>query len=135
MDTSVKEKGRAMKSQRGRSERKAVAADITVGVNVRQLRTEAGITLAELAAALGLSHQQLQKYETGANRISAGMLLAVARYFSIPVDALFEGCEGYHQRGSHLDRARQKSHAIIDRETSPETLGMMAKVLRAMASK
>lgn len=129
------EKGRAMKSKKGRSERKAVAADITVGANVRRLRSEADITLAELAAALGLSHQQLQKYETGANRISAGMLLAIARYFFLPVDALFEGSDGYDRTGSDLDRARQKSHAIIDREISPETLSMMAKVLRAMASK
>lgn len=123
-----------MKSKRGRSGRKAVAADIVVGSNVRRLRTEAGITLAELAAALALSHQQLQKYETGANRISAGMLLALARCFALPVDALFEGAEGSSRNGSELERLRQKSHAIIDRETSPETLKAMARVLGALSN-
>lgn len=124
-----------MKSKKGRSERKAVAADIAVGANVRRLRTEAGVTLAELATALGLSHQQLQKYETGANRISAGMLLAMARYFTLPVDALFDRGAADEGTSSDLDRIRLKSHAIIDREMSPETLNLMAKVLRAMASK
>lgn len=50
-----------------RAHRKAIAADLVVGANVRQLRVDAGLTLLELAEALGISHQQLQKYETGAS--------------------------------------------------------------------
>ncbi|KJS38591.1 MAG: hypothetical protein VR74_05235 [Hyphomonas sp. BRH_c22] len=47
------------------------------------------MTLAELAAALGLSHQQLQKYETGTNRVSAGMVLKIAEALNLTLDELF----------------------------------------------
>ncbi len=115
-----------------RSDRKAIAADLVVGTNVRRLRTESGITLAEMAEALGISHQQLQKYETGANRVSAGMLYELARYFVLPVDALFEGSDEYGDEDAALMQARRKCHSVIDRTSSPATLEAMAKVLRAM---
>ncbi len=116
-----------------RSDRKAAAADLVVGANVRRLRVEAGITLVDLAGALGISHQQLQKYETGANRVSAGMLYELARYFVMPVDALFEGGDETGDDDTALTRARRRCHSVIDRTSSRVALDKMAKVLRAMA--
>jgi len=52
--------------------------DIHVGTRVRQERHRAGMTQADLAAKIGLSFQQLQKYETGHNRISASKLSQIA---------------------------------------------------------
>ena len=52
--------------------------DRLVGGNVRRLRIQRNLTLSQMAGELGISHQQLQKYETGANRLSAGTLCAVA---------------------------------------------------------
>ena len=115
-----------------RSDRKAIAADLVVGTNVRRLRTESGITLAEMAEALGISHQQLQKYETGANRVSAGMLYELARYFVMPVDALFAGTDGSGDEDAALTQARRRCHSVIDRTSSHAALQAMAKVLRAM---
>jgi transcriptional regulator with XRE-family HTH domain len=115
-----------------RSDRKASAADLVVGANVRQLRADAGLTLSELAEALGISHQQLQKYETGANRISARMLYELARFFVIPVGQLFEGSDADVSEDAELIRTRRKCHAIIDRTESKSKLEAMAKVLRAM---
>ena len=46
--------------------------DRLVGARLRSLRTVQDRTLAELGTELGISHQQLQKYETGANRMSSG---------------------------------------------------------------
>ncbi len=110
-----------------------MAADLVVGANVRQLRADAGLTLSELADALGISHQQLQKYETGANRISAGMLYELSRFFVIPVDQLFEGSDAEVSGDAELIRARLKCHAVIDRTDSKPKLEAMAKVLRAMS--
>ena len=110
-----------------------MAADLVVGANVRQLRADAVLTLSELAEALGISHQQLQKYETGANRISAGMLYELARFFVIPVDQLFEGSDAEVSEDAELIRARRKCHAVIDRTGSKSKLEAMAKVLRAMS--
>jgi transcriptional regulator with XRE-family HTH domain len=110
-----------------------MAADLVVGANVRRLRADAGLTLSELAEALRISHQQLQKYETGANRISAGMLYELARFFVIPVDQMFEGGDGEISADAELIRARRKCHAAIDRTVSKSQLDAMAKVLRAMS--
>lgn len=122
------------KSAKKRSDRKAVDTDLIVGANVRRMRTEAGLTLADLADALGISHQQLQKYETGANRISAGMLYELARFFAISVDRLFDGGEAPPGEDNDLYRARRKCHIVIDRTGSAATLDAMSKVLRAMSA-
>jgi len=50
-----------------------------------------GMKQAQLADGLGLSTQQVQKYETGANRISASVLKEIADIFGIPVSDLFAG--------------------------------------------
>ena len=49
--------------------------DDYVGERIRQRRTELGQTQEELGKLLNLSYQQVQKYETGANRVSAGRLM------------------------------------------------------------
>ncbi len=59
--------------------------DLQVGENIRLFRADRNMTLAELGDALGISHQQLQKYETGANRISAGMLKLTADALCVSV--------------------------------------------------
>lgn len=64
--------------------------DISVGERIRELRIEAKLTLSELGAELGISHQQLQKYETGTNRLSAGMLAKVAAKLRVPIQMLFD---------------------------------------------
>ena len=68
--------------------------DRLVGQNVRRLRLERGLTQDGIASALGISYQQVQKYESGANRISAGRLFEIARFFGVEVGGdLFEDVE------------------------------------------
>jgi transcriptional regulator with XRE-family HTH domain len=119
-------------------DRQPVEADFVVGANIRRLRNQRSLTLLELASRLGMSHQQLQKYETGSNRVSAGVLYHVALVFCVPVDALFEGVDD----GSYPDRAakglrlaRSNCHAIVDRAASLTVLDSMEKVLRALKDK
>lgn len=115
--------------------RKPLEADLVVGANIRKLRGEHGLTLQELASQLGMSHQQLQKYETASNRVSAGVLYVMARAFGVPVDALFEGVDdttGLNEATKALQLARRKCHTIVERASSVTVLTSMAKVLRAM---
>ncbi|HPF22792.1 MAG TPA: helix-turn-helix transcriptional regulator [Hyphomonas sp.] len=117
------------------SGRKPLGADLVVGANIRKLRGKRGLTLQEFASQLGMSHQQLQKYETGSNRVSAGVLYVIARAFSVPVDALFKGVDdimGLDETTKALKLARNKCHAIVERAASVTVLTSMAKVLRAM---
>ncbi|PKP79812.1 MAG: hypothetical protein CVT79_17905 [Alphaproteobacteria bacterium HGW-Alphaproteobacteria-18] len=128
--------GVAMKMPaRKRSGRKAVGADLIVGANVRRLRTDAGLTLSALAEAIGISHQQLHKYESGTNRMSAGMLFEFARLFTLPVDALFQGYADIEVEDTAIHRARRRCHVLIDRTTSLATLETMTKIIRALSSK
>jgi transcriptional regulator with XRE-family HTH domain len=65
--------------------------DQHVGERIRARRAELGLTQEQLAQALQVSYQQVQKYETGANRISAGRIFDIARKLRVDVSYFFEG--------------------------------------------
>jgi transcriptional regulator with XRE-family HTH domain len=65
--------------------------DLHVGGRVRMRRKVLGVSQERLAEALGLTFQQVQKYERGANRVSASKLYEIARFLSAPVAYFFEG--------------------------------------------
>lgn len=64
--------------------------DRLVGQHVRMLRVSRGMSQTTLASKLGLTFQQLQKYEKGTNRISASKLYEIARALKVNVADLFE---------------------------------------------
>ena len=64
--------------------------DAHVGRRVRELRVLAGLSQDALAQRVGITFQQLQKYESGANRISAGRLWRLAEALGAPVAWFFE---------------------------------------------
>ncbi len=53
--------------------------DVEVGITIRRLRKERGMSQEGLGRALGITFQQIQKYERGTNRISASMMVKAAR--------------------------------------------------------
>ena len=63
--------------------------DLLVGRRVRLLRKCQGMSQTELANAIGLTFQQVQKYEKGTNRISASKLFEIAQALNVEVAALF----------------------------------------------
>ena len=65
--------------------------DSAIGRNLAALRRERRVTQQDLGDALGVTFQQIQKYERGSNRLSAGRLLDAARYFRVPVAQFYEG--------------------------------------------
>ena len=65
--------------------------DIHVGQRVRQRRSLLGMTQQELGDSVGIRFQQIQKYETGANRISASRMWDIAAAMEVPVSFFFEG--------------------------------------------
>lgn len=71
--------------------KQAERIDIKVGQRIRHRRDLLGISQDQLGQHLGLSFQQVQKYETGKNRISAGRLLQIADFLSLRIETLFEG--------------------------------------------
>ena len=65
--------------------------DQYVGARIRMRRHMLGVTQADLARALGLTFQQVQKYEKGTNRISASKLQEISQILKAPVPFFFEG--------------------------------------------
>jgi transcriptional regulator with XRE-family HTH domain len=76
-----------------RDPRQPDAVDLAVGINVRTWRIARGLSQAELAKRLGITFQQVQKYEIGHNRISTGRLAKAAVVLGVPMAALFHGAD------------------------------------------
>lgn len=68
--------------------------DVNVGKRIRHRRWLVGMTQQQLAQQVGIKFQQIQKYETGANRVSASRLWDISEALNVPVSFFFEGIDG-----------------------------------------
>jgi transcriptional regulator with XRE-family HTH domain len=75
----------------------ATAIDHLVGARLRERRIMLGLTQGELAERLGITHQQLHKYELAINRISAARLFQCARELNTPLEFFFQEEPGLDQ--------------------------------------
>jgi transcriptional regulator with XRE-family HTH domain len=71
--------------------KQANPVDVQVGNRVRIRRMLIGMSQEKLGEMLGLTFQQVQKYEKGVNRIGAGRLYDVSRILGVPIDYFYEG--------------------------------------------
>ena len=67
--------------------------DVYVGKRIRHRRWKLGLTQQALGEAVGVRFQQLQKYETGANRVSASRLWYMAKALDVDIYYFFDGLE------------------------------------------
>ncbi|MBS0295128.1 MAG: helix-turn-helix transcriptional regulator [Proteobacteria bacterium] len=82
--------------------------DTHVGARVRMRRKEQGLSQEQLAESLGVTFQQVQKYERGSNRISASRLHQIAQRLKVPVAWFFQGAaqESWEDSGpAELERS------------------------------
>ena len=68
--------------------------DVHVGARMRLRRVLLGLSQAELGGALGLTFQQIQKYERASNRISASMLYHIAAVLDVPIGFFYDDMDG-----------------------------------------
>ena len=71
-----------------------VRVDAIIGMKIHELRISMGLSRQQLAAKIGVTHQQLQKYEKATNRIAEGRLAAIAQALRKPVAYFCEDIEG-----------------------------------------
>jgi len=71
--------------------RKCTAVDIKLGERLRDFRQKNGLTQADLGSAIGVSFQQIQKYEAGKNRIAVSTMLAIADWLSVSPARFLKG--------------------------------------------
>ena len=85
--------------------------DVHVGQRVRQRRWMVGMTQQQLGNKVGIKFQQIQKYETGTNRISASRLWDIADALEVNVSFFFEGLDG-----SGEDTVSARGDMMTDKE-------------------
>ena len=96
--------------------------DIFVGKRLRLRRTMMGLSQEAIAKAVGITFQQVQKYEKGTNAMNANRLFEFAHFMSVPVAYFFEGLEsaagnapvGFAEEATAFDH---KNRSVSDRES------------------
>ena len=101
-------------------ERSTNAVDRRLGQRVRARRLEIGMSQEKLAEILGVTFQQVQKYEKGVNRIAASRLFAIAAALDLPVSRFFDGI------ASTKGAAESQEQIINDALASPKGMQLMA---------
>jgi transcriptional regulator with XRE-family HTH domain len=118
-----------------RPPKRPTSIDIAVGRNIRIWRMAKGLSQAQLANRLGVTFQQVQKYEVGANRIGTGRLVKAAAILRVPVAALLEGADGSDPAGSLLSlladrRSFRLAHAFAAIKDSTARLSIVNLVAK-----
>ncbi len=101
-----------------------------VGARVRQRRVLQGMTQTDLANALGLTFQQVQKYERGANRIGSSRLYDLSRVFDVSIEHFFEDMPADVAASSPTE-GRSKAKAAPGYELDPLTTRETLELVRA----
>jgi transcriptional regulator with XRE-family HTH domain len=84
----MRDEGQRPRKNRGTS-RKSSHIDVRIGARIRQRRVALGLTLQELGSRVGVSFQQLQKYEAGDSRIPVSRLHDIAQVLAVPITWFF----------------------------------------------
>jgi len=87
-----------------RGKQRGGPVDAVVGRTIRVLRLQRRVSQSALGKTIGVSFQQIQKYENGTNRVGASRLVQIAQALQVPLDALFQ----------RVDGARLKKDALED---------------------
>ena len=92
--------------------------DVHVGKRVRHRRWMVGMTQQQLGDIVGIKFQQIQKYETGMNRISASRLWDIAQALDVSISFFFEGFEGeeHATEAPVTTRDAQRGDLLADKE-------------------
>jgi transcriptional regulator with XRE-family HTH domain len=96
--------------------------DLHLGRRLRRRRRLLGLTQQQVAEAVGIRFQQVQKYECGANRVSAARLWQLARALEAPVSYFFDGLEELVDRppSPAAPRAKAREGEMLDRKETQD---------------
>lgn len=122
----------AMKGQRLQSGREK-HINVMVGQNLKTLRAMAGMSQAILAERLGITFQQVQKYEAGTNRVSAPKLALMAEIFNTPIATFFSNTGLDEEVGSLPMFGRQALRAArLVEGMRPQLQSVAIRVLKSI---
>ncbi|WP_081631072.1 helix-turn-helix domain-containing protein [Aureimonas ureilytica] len=105
--------------------------DVMFGANLRNLRVHRGISLTSLGEMLGVSYQQVQKYETGRNRASVSTLVRITQFLEVDVYSLLAGIDGIN--GTKRAEITDMEHKIKRLQAQvPQTAQQLAYLVEAL---
>jgi len=99
------------------------AVDVHVGAKIRQRRKEIGLSQDDLARGIGVTFQQVQKYEHGSNRISASKLFETAQVLRVPVRHFYDDLEANFD--NPVDDSRMKIRSYLATPEGAELASLM----------
>ena len=122
--------------------KRSTEVDVEVGRRIRMQRINLGMSQTHLADAIGVTFQQVQKYEKGANRVGAGRLSQIASALDIPVASFFLEAPKQRVRGTDRSAADLLSRphvldllkAFSQLESGPLRLSVV-KLVQALSEK
>ncbi len=114
METNTNNSGATRKGRGGPN-----SIDAHVGARVRLRRTLLGLSQEKLGDALGLTFQQIQKYERGANRIGASRLFDLSRVLDVPVSFFYDDMSTDLTETTPGKIADARDHANADQDLDP----------------
>ena len=103
--------------------------DLLVGTRIRRRRRELGMTQRDLGEEIGVRFQQVQKYETGRNRVSASKLWDIAQCLDVPISYFFDR-NGDRGVARHADPAEDMDGEL--RELATTFMGLPVEQRRAL---
>jgi transcriptional regulator with XRE-family HTH domain len=114
--------------------------DVLVGARIRILRRHRGMSQGDLAGKIGVTFQQVQKYEKGANRVGASRLSRIASVLGVSVGELFEPSENKSAAAKSPFRLLAEQDALrvltaFSRTTNPRLRRAIAKLLESVAER
>lgn len=120
-----------------RSEQSLKKIDAVIGMRIHELRLAMGMSRIQLAEQIGVTHQQLQKYEKGMNRISAGRLLAISKALRKNPSYFFRGIE--EEEETALPSQHQRMCIEVSRNflriSNPDHQNAVNMLVRSLADK
>lgn len=112
--------------------------DWLIARNIRFFRIEGGLSQTDLAEHIGVTFQQLQKYENAANRVPASRLVRIARALNVPVPMLWTdhadaAASDLASRLPGVPHTRRRLTRAVSRIGDPELLKLIAELVEAIA--
>jgi len=90
--------------------------DVFIGKKIKNRRTILGITQKDLGKIVGVSAQQIQKYETASNRVACSTLYVLSKHLKIPVDYFFDANTHHHSLSVQEDQENFGEEEIHEKE-------------------
>lgn len=119
----------------GNGKKRAEDKDRQIGANIRRLRIEAGLSQKDTAGRLGISYQQVQKYERGKSRVAASTLYELAAFYHVAPARFFEGLgDALPQDLREHDDEALKILALVSRIEDPVLKRKIGRIVGILAA-